>query len=99
MLAGFDRPDRPWHMLIVRQRYIDRVNLWVGQQSLIRAMPPKNTQTLSDGARLVGRARRDSGNSREPAALHGRNHFFDADASRAEDAEADHEWRVASGEW
>jgi len=54
VLAGPGRRDRPLGVEVVRQRDVDRVDLVVGQQVLVRAMRLRDPEPIGCGPCAVG---------------------------------------------
>ena len=47
MLAGFKRLDGQRGMEMVRKGIVDRVDIWIGQQSLVRSIGPRDAEIHS----------------------------------------------------
>ena len=89
VLPGLKRTDRPGHVLIVRQRNVDRVDRRIEQQGFVGFVEPRNAQAAGRIAGLVGRARGNGDDFAMLPALHGRDHFRDADLGGAQNSPAD----------
>jgi hypothetical protein len=83
--CGFDRPR---HVQVIRQRVVDRVDVGIVEQRLVRAVRPGDAEFLRGlvGARLI--ARGDGDDLSQAAALHRWNDFVDADGGGTEDPES-----------
>ena len=89
VLAGFHRPNRPRDVLIVRERYVNRIDLGIRQQRCIGIVKSRNPEPAGRTLGLVARARSDGHHFGQLPALHGGNDFFDADLGGAQNAKAD----------
>ena len=86
MLARPRRHQRQRHMLVIGQGVVDRFDFGVGQQLFIAAVGGGNTQFVGQCAAPPQIARSDGADVAVLRRLHAGNHFFPADAGRAEHA-------------
>ena len=87
VLAGFGCLRGPRDVELIGQRIVDGVDVWIGEQFLIRAVGRGNAEFRGRLAGLGQIARSNGGNGGEFALLHGGDHFFQADIGGAEHAE------------
>ena len=86
MLARARRHQRQRHMLVIGQGVIDRFDFGVGQQLFVAAVGLWDTQFVGQRAAPRQVARGDGADVAVLRRLHAGNHFFPADAGRAEHA-------------
>ena len=89
MLARFQRANRPRHMQMIRQRIVNRINVGIGQQLLIRAIRLGDSQFASHRSGSVAVARAYGGHVTMFPPLHGGNHFLGTNIGSAENTPTD----------
>ena len=88
VLPGLERTDRPLHVEMVRQRIVDRVDVRVGEQILIRAVGLLDAQFCGDRLRPRHVARSNGRDGAKLALLSGRNDVYAADFGRTQNSPA-----------
>ncbi len=96
VLARVGGANGPGHVQVIRQRIVDRVDLGIGDQLVVRAVRARNAERRRGRARLARRSRDAMATTRECGGrLHRRNHLGQRDVRRAENAPANwlaHAW-------
>ncbi len=85
VFAGPERRDRPVHVHVVRQRDVDGVDSWVGEQRLVRRVRGRDTELIGDGPCLLTVARRDGDDLTARRLADAGDHLSDADVRRRQD--------------
>ena len=84
VLAGGGGREGQWHVQVIGQRVVDRLDLGIGQQCLVRAIRLQDAQSIRGAARRVLAARGDRANVDQRALHHSWQHPVPADLRGAE---------------
>ncbi len=86
MLAGPRRRQGQWHMEVIGQGVIDRLDIGIGQHGLIGAIGPGNAELAGPALGPLLLPRRDRQDLDLPAFQHPGQHLRDPDSGRADHA-------------